>query len=86
MFSTVSILIAFCAGADKDFSGGGVRVQVRGQSGKITLTQGSESLTCEVASIGEVDASGNDVGRSGNAKHGVNSLAQTGEGKFCLSI
>ena len=52
-----------------------MRVQVRGQSGKITLTQGSESLTCEVASIGEVDASGNDVGRSGNAKHGVNSLA-----------
>ena len=52
-----------------------MKCKVHGQSGKITLTQGSESLTCEVDSIGEVDASGVDIGRSGKDKHGVNSLA-----------
>ena len=59
----------------------GVRVQVRGQSGKMTLTadgDGGENPTvveCQMVALRQVDESGNTLGAGGSEKQSFNSFA-----------
>jgi hypothetical protein len=60
---------------DVDMCVGGVCADVLGQSGKITFSYDDQTITIEMDSITEVDASGDAVGTSGSTKHSFNSFA-----------
>lgn len=70
-------------GKDKAVTQGDLTVDVKGQSGKFSVTRNNlgkakkkSSVTVNIDSITEVDSKGNTVGQKGKVKHSVNSLAR----------
>jgi len=55
----------------------GVTVDVKGKSGKMTISNGKQNITVEMDSVSELDANGNLVGQTGppNGKHSLNNFA-----------
>lgn len=53
----------------------GTSVNVLGKSGKASITHNGETVHFQVDYISEVDASGDEVGKSGSVKHSINTMA-----------
>lgn len=74
----VGICVVTTASADKEGEVGKIKVKALGKSGKILLSRkgkSNDSITIEMDSMQEYDASGNVVGATGRKKHSFNSFA-----------
>jgi len=77
LFCTLGVV----ATADKSITAAGVTVQVKGQSGKMTLTipganaSNPDVVEVRMLALRQLDADGNTLGGGGNEKHSFNSFA-----------
>ncbi|XP_065065747.1 skeletal aspartic acid-rich protein 2-like isoform X2 [Rhopilema esculentum] len=72
----IAAIFVLCCDADKNLEDGDLKVNIRGQSGKITFSRKGNSLTVNFDYIKELDKDGNEVGTSGSKKHSINSFAK----------
>jgi hypothetical protein len=76
---TLLLLVGLCR-ADKAVEAAGVKLQVKGQSGKMTITipasnNTTQDLEIKMDALRQLDAAGNTLGGGGSEKHSFNSFA-----------
>eukprot|EP00112_Aurelia_sp_Birch-Aquarium-sp1_P003353 Seg1374.9 transcript_id=Seg1374.9/GoldUCD/mRNA.D3Y31 product="Skeletal aspartic acid-rich protein 2" protein_id=Seg1374.9/GoldUCD/D3Y31 len=67
--------ISCCYAVDKELAQGDTKVKIMGQSGKMTMSRGKNSLMVTFDYIKELDKDDIAVGTTGSSKHSINSFA-----------
>lgn len=69
-------LIFFTSYANEyEYTQFGTNLKVLGQSGKVSIARGDKKVQFQVDYISEVDENGFEVGKTGNNKHSINTMA-----------